>query len=158
MTVDQRLARLERSVWRHRVAMLVLLALVVGPPLRRSWFPEKTTIPDLITARRVSVIDEIGNERLALEVDKQVARIELRDSTGLPQVQLDVTAAGPGLTLCDEHGQVRAFLAVMPEGPYLGMTSPDGTDIFTAPLAGEIEATPNDKAEQDSASAASEAE
>ncbi|MFO0945719.1 MAG: hypothetical protein U1D30_07220 [Planctomycetota bacterium] len=126
MESELRLRRLERRQW-ALLALIMLLVAVVGID---HWPRHDNRV---VIARRLILIDPLGNERAALETEGNSARLRLADDLGNTRAILDAGSTGPGLTLLDSRGKVRVLLAAEKGGPYFGLTDEGGTDLFKAP-------------------------
>jgi len=109
--VEVRIAKLERSLYRTRVALgalcgCVLLAAILG------FIQGGTQTFDEIRTRRLAIVDERGLVRIVLAQDPPTTERMSR---------------GTGLTLMDEEGNERGGFSTMEDGSVvLGMDAPLG--------------------------------
>jgi hypothetical protein len=135
-TVLQRLARLERTVYRWRMvgwAATVLLGLVVllGAFTRGG----RTAVGDVL-AREVILVDRAQAPRASLALGNDDGpSLLLMDQQKQVRVGLTVLGDGrPSLGLMDAHGQSRVVLALDVQGtPTLRLLDHQGQVIWSAP-------------------------
>jgi hypothetical protein len=132
MTVEERLARLERKSRRQSAMILLLLASIVGlsyVAVRLQRVRRSSTL----TAQRIVLLDAQGRERVGLSAQGGQAALMLHDEQGRVRASLDVRAGGPGLTFLDEKGRVRFLASLHPSGPFVGLTDERGEDLARLP-------------------------
>jgi hypothetical protein len=134
MTVEERIARLERKS--RRQSMVVVALLLATTALGFSVFrlvrnSNRTTW----TGERIVLSDAEGRQRIVLSADVGEATVLMRDEKGRDRASLDVRAGGPGLTFFDEKGRVRVLVSQHPSGPFLGLTDERGKDVVRLPTS-----------------------
>lgn len=112
MTVEERLARLEKAIEN-------------GTKL-------DGTTREGVTARGFCLVDGEGNRRALLGNTENGAGLQLYDDKGKARAELIVLGEGLALTLSDEEGKVRVSLGVAEGGPILSLQ--DKTDNASAVL------------------------
>jgi hypothetical protein len=123
MTLESRLACLERSHRRWRASALALLAAILAGA------GQADPVRDTITARAVRIVDAEGTERIRLGMAEDAAVLSLNDEQGQtrallygvgesfqlrfsttenqPLVRIGVKADDPSITLMDRRGTIR---------------------------------------------------
>ncbi len=134
MTLDERVARLERENHGWRLATLglgaLLLVILLGSCGRETVVPPVTTTT--VTAKEKAAADDpTGLESAVSKVHDVIRahRFELLDSKGklVAVLGMDNNSGKPGLDLFDENGKARAMLAVDKDGrPGLGLFDESG--------------------------------
>lgn len=79
-----------------------------------------------VTTRRVTLVDEQGQERATLTADAGGPTIVFRDGAGMVRLKLTLAASGPGMTLADEQGHTRAWLGFTKEALRIGFADENG--------------------------------
>jgi hypothetical protein len=153
--IGVRLKRLEREVglWK-RAAMATIVLLVALVPFSlitrtREARAADSSVKDLVV-RKLTIVDEQGNRRIALatQADRAVlmlfdengtlraslvdlkdgpAGLSLDDEKGTTRVTLTAARDVPGLTISDERGNTRADLIAAENGPSLLLDDEKGT-------------------------------
>jgi len=141
MELEARVRRLEIQNIRLKLFMGVLTLAVGGVAalvalrfieLRRA--ARGSEGPSFVEAERFILLDSKGNQRAVLGLGtNDETMFKLSNSAGTPRLWMDVPKSGPGITMTDDRGKVRALLTVYSDGPYLGMTDEQGDDLFQAP-------------------------
>jgi hypothetical protein len=85
--------------------------------VRRLW-RRRLVVPDVLSARRIEMVDAAGEPRASLSVlaDGRPVLV-LADETGKPRAGLEGGSNGsPDLSLFDTAGRIRTILDVLPDG------------------------------------------
>jgi hypothetical protein len=113
MTTEERLAALEREQAETKAKPAQLEKALEGQSQE-------------VRSRGFVLVDESGNTRAELVVDKDVPGLILCDENGTIRVALVVGKDGPVLNLFDESGERRASLAAGKIGPVLNLLDDNG--------------------------------
>ncbi len=133
MTIEERLARLERKCRRLTVtlvfaggtiAMLAVLAVAVGMA------PAGAAPREAIEAGKFILVDPQGMRRATLSLSEQGPGLWLFDQNGTYRAGLGINSGGVGLMLRDAKGQNRAVLGVAEKGPELTLCDPVGKPVW----------------------------
>jgi hypothetical protein len=133
-SIEERVSRLEREarLWKRATfATFVLGAIVVFSSTVRI-DSVRASGYQWLNVRGLTVVDEEGNARIVLSVDKQGPDVLLADEHRTPLADLGAIKGGPGLSLYDRLGQVRALLVNLDQkGPALSLVDEHGKDSVT---------------------------
>lgn len=117
MTVEQRLAKLERSakVWRALSLALLAVLCVAAVQEEPRVHPPKGAEFGYLKARQLVLVDNQGKERIYLgvnDLDDRVA-LELCSVPGKPGIQLDVDSDGtPNISLRDRQTKSKVLIGM----------------------------------------------
>jgi hypothetical protein len=120
---------------RKRVTQILLAAIVVllavqlfrpEPDVLASPAAESASVPDVLRARMIELIDEHGQVRANLKVEPDGAAVfRLRDAKGTIRVKLAASEDGSGLVLLDDRTEVGAHLLADRDGTALTLAEKD---------------------------------
>jgi len=129
VTLEERVAQLERENRRTRRGGLVGLAIVVAGALlcTTGQAPKNEVV-----ARRFRLVDQQNRTRVDFNSSDSAPGMDLYDEGGNIQATLNISKNGPRLLFVDEHGEVRAGLSLGKDGPGLFLWDKDRS---TAALA-----------------------
>jgi len=130
MDLEARIEQLEKQNRRFRWASLLIMFLALAALWR---LPRESTTPQELLVRRLMLVDEQGAERAVLGAKGDEVSFTVRDRLGNDRIEIDLRSTGPGITLYDDEGKVRALLAIGEAGPYFGLTDENGDEVFSAP-------------------------
>jgi hypothetical protein len=101
-TVEERLNTLEKKVdWYRRATAMLAMVLVAGVVMGQA----KPEVAEEIRCRNIVVVDYNGEERASITVDGIMPTLTLRNTQGLPGVQMFVVGDTPALYLNDSKGK-----------------------------------------------------
>ena len=127
--LSTRVDRLERELraWRR----LALGSVLVGATLLATGFGKP--VRDLVMAKRIELVDEVGRTRILLSADYTLPTIAVLDETGEQRLQLTLDEAqDPHVQLVDQYARTRMDLRQSEElGPALIMKDATGTKRST---------------------------
>jgi hypothetical protein len=132
-TLTQRLYRLEREVWRHKVFWLATLA-VLGLVMLSAATPTK--VPEEVRAKRFVVVDANGKNLLSMwAAGDSLPTLTLYDQHGNPRTQLDILPDGsPRLYFADAERRIRLrFGAATEDRSHIEIIDGKGRTIWKAP-------------------------
>ena len=135
---EQRIARLERSLGRHRAGLMVMGVIAIGLAVA-GFAPTRDVTPDVIDAHALRIVDAAGKPRILIGApppadgrerkDAQTASIVVLDANGKDRVILGEepephlagksyprVAAGYGLVLHDRDGSERGAMSWLDNG------------------------------------------
>ena len=120
--IEERLARLERGVKRGKRATTATMGLLV---LLIAWSVAarggKARAADsgatALIARSLAIVDDRGNARVVLMINKDGPGVALVDEKGTPRVLLEIAKDGPSVDLNDEKGRAGVVLVTNKDGP-----------------------------------------
>jgi hypothetical protein len=119
----------ERATQILLAAIVVLLAVQLvrpQPDLLASPAGESASVPDVLRARMIELIDERGQVRANLKVEPDGAAVfRLRDAKGTIRVKLAASEDGSGLVLLDDRTEVGAHLLADRDGTALTLAEKD---------------------------------
>ena len=119
----------ERTTQVLLAAVVVLLALQLlrsDPAVLASQAADVKSVPDVLRARMIELVDERGQVRANLKVEPDGAAVfRLRDAKGTIRVKLAASEDGSGLVLLDDRTEVGAHLLADREGSALTLAEKD---------------------------------
>lgn len=108
----QRLSRLERSQRRWKLLASGLLGVLMILSLMGATNQKGGDYAKVIRAQRFVLVDEDGQTRAELGVEKRWSGLRLKDANGRVRALFVVEAEGPILELRDKNGRARTTLSV----------------------------------------------
>jgi hypothetical protein len=105
-SLEERLARVEKQVWRWKLAVVVLLLAIVGITAMGAQPELPTYIPDVIHARRIDIINHKGVVVASVGQVKGNGSLALYNESGKMQTIVAGTKDGGVLSLCNGDQQL----------------------------------------------------
>ena len=124
--VTRRIQKAEKQIRRLR-SLVFLLPLVVGAPLLLALAPQTG---DIIEATRFVVVDSEGRLRAELGMLEGVPYLTLRDTLGVPMVNLNLGNGHPALTFVTHGGAPRVHLYAEGARSALELRNPNGSRLI----------------------------
>jgi hypothetical protein len=119
----------ERATQILLAAIVVLLAVQLfrpEPNVVASQAAESESVPAVLRARMIELVDEHGQVRANLKVEPDGAAVfRLRDAKGTIRVKLAANEDGSGLVLLDDRTEVGAHLLADRKGSALTLAEKD---------------------------------
>jgi len=130
MTIDQRLAKLERENQIINGAGAVLL-LALGACLLLGGRQDTPKVVEDVRAKRIVIVDDEGKARITLSSSSEQPSLSLFDKDGKARMRLSLGQGMPDIRLFDKSGKKGAGIAV---------TDLAGPQIYFADRAGKSRA------------------
>jgi hypothetical protein len=114
------------QVWLILVAVLLFVHLFRSEEDVRAGQSESESVPAVLRARMIELVDEHGQVRANLKVEPDGAAVfRLRDAKGTIRVKLGASEHGSGLVLLDDRTEVGAHLLADRKGTALTLAERD---------------------------------
>jgi hypothetical protein len=129
LTIEQRLARLERQNRRLRCAVTLTLVAIPAAALTGMQEQSPATQAAAVDSTEFRLLDKQGKPRARLAMLEEGPALLLTDAQGNSKAKFMLDdVSGPSLSLCDHNAFNRISLAVKPTGATLALADGNGAD------------------------------